>query len=499
MPRLPYRILYNQDCTNLFSITEEQVGPRHVEHMVDEVADAGVDVFLVNPNAQRANFPSRARQTYWDGYRPGDRNFFGPVPDDTVPRRDHWVRQMKGLADQGCNYLEHALGCCRKRGIVPGVSVRMNDLHDMPWVGSHTHSQFFLDHPEYRLELPQICGWGCIALNYAHEEVREHYLAFIGELAEDYDFEVLELDFLRFTSYFPRTEFKRHCAIMSDFIREVRGVLQGSGKEIALVPRVATNPAAAYELGFDVATWAQEGLIDGLTIGGFHNTSWEMAAEAYREMLGETALYASTEFSANREDGLESRYLPLEAELMRGFASGYLAAGADGVCIFNFFCAREMRPQRGPLFDVIGSLGQMKELRDTERTHLITSGRSQCEADGPIQVPVSLEIGRSQCFQILLARPTIRANVEARITFTTPGEPAAGKLWLQANDTPLGPAREVQPVEAPEAGAQAAIFAVSQDVLRDGRNRLTLRNEGRDMTVRRVEVRISPREMVRSS
>ncbi|HUW32032.1 MAG TPA: hypothetical protein VM223_10500 [Planctomycetota bacterium] len=60
MPRLPYRVVYNQDCTNLFVTVKDPLRPEHVDRMVDEVADGGADVLLVNPNAQRVNYPSRA-------------------------------------------------------------------------------------------------------------------------------------------------------------------------------------------------------------------------------------------------------------------------------------------------------------------------------------------------------------------------------------------------------------------------------------------------------
>ena len=90
--KLTYRVLYNEDCTVFFDRgghTKEGV-----QRMVDEVADGGADVLLVNPNAQLANYPSKAWQTYWEGYKEGDRSFFGGVPEDTVPRREHWVAQM---------------------------------------------------------------------------------------------------------------------------------------------------------------------------------------------------------------------------------------------------------------------------------------------------------------------------------------------------------------------------------------------------------------------
>ena len=67
-----YRVLYNQDCTNLFD-SGGKLAPRDVQQMVDEVAHGGADVLLVNPNAQLVNYPSKVWQTFWEGYKQGDR------------------------------------------------------------------------------------------------------------------------------------------------------------------------------------------------------------------------------------------------------------------------------------------------------------------------------------------------------------------------------------------------------------------------------------------
>ncbi len=188
------RVLYNQDCTNLFAITKEPLAPEHVDRMVDEVADGGADAMLINPNAQRTCYPSRAWQTFWDGYTPGNRAFFGPVKDEEMSGREAWIRQMKHLDDSGCDYLERALARCRHKGITPGVTVRMNDMHDAPTPTTHMFSSFYIEHPELHLNNPPSCGWSAAGLSYEHAEVREHYLKLIRELVMEYDVEILELD-----------------------------------------------------------------------------------------------------------------------------------------------------------------------------------------------------------------------------------------------------------------------------------------------------------------
>ncbi len=94
-----YRVIYNQDCTNLFSTVKEPIRPEHVTAMVDEVAEGGVDLMLINPNAQKINFPGCDWETFWENC-------------SDMP---HAIRQMKHLAEQGHDYLKLALERCREK------------------------------------------------------------------------------------------------------------------------------------------------------------------------------------------------------------------------------------------------------------------------------------------------------------------------------------------------------------------------------------------------
>jgi len=491
MPRLPYRIIYNQDCTNLFVVVKEPLRPEHVDRMVDEVAGAGADLFLVNPNAQRVNYPSRAWQTFWDGYAPGRREFFGPVPDADVPMREHWVSQMKRLADAGCDYLARALARCRTKRIAPGVTIRMNDMHDVPWPGSNLFSRFYIEHPDLRLSNPPVCGWSAAGLNYEHAAVREHYLSLIREIVAGYDLDVLELDFLRFTSYFPRHDFERHRAIMTEFIREVRGVLASASRRIALTARVATTPASAAELGFDLAAWARDGLVDGVTFGAFLNTAWDMPVDEFRRVAGEdVALYACSDFTVDRRVGLPERWLPRSAEFLRGFASAYRAAGTDGIGFFNFFCSREGNQPRDPLFDVLRELQSLDHLRGQRKAYAITAGWGVGETDGPLQVPVLCGPNQHRAFRMLLAAEPAGTPVEAEIILEGEGKATPADLWLHVNEIAAGPALDLRELAIEGKHVRSAVWSVPAAGLHDGANRLFLRNEADPLTVLAVEVRV---------
>ena len=393
-----YQVLYNQDCSDVFDVTSEPITPQHVELMVDEVADGGADVMLINSNANRVVYPSKVWQTAWDGYVEGDPSFFGSVPAETIERRAEYIGQMKHLADQ-CDYLATALQRCRQKGITPGVSLRMNDMHDAPWPDSNSFSQFWRDNPELHLKSVNARDWGSDGFDYAHAEVREYYLSLVRETAQDYDLDVLELDFSRFCFYFNRGNAPEHCRIMSDFLGEVREILAKTGRAIHLITRIASSPGAAYQLGFDVETWGKEGLVDAIIPTNSLGTAWNMPIDEFRELVGPNiAIYAGADVSGDRRDGLPVRYIPAFPEMLRGFSAGYLAAGADGVEVFNFFLARKHRDiTAAEFFSGLGEMRSLETIRGKPRTHLLDADYWNVEFDLPEPVPC--------CYQEELCTP----------------------------------------------------------------------------------------------
>lgn len=496
MTKRPFRIVYNQDCTNLFATTREPIGPQDVDHMVDEVADGGAQVMLINPNAQLVNYPSRVWQTFWDGYEPGKRTFFGSIPEDGIAGREAWLGQMQRLAGDGCDYLARALARCRAKGITPGVSVRMNDMHDAPWPDSHFFSRFYVEHPEWHLDNPAICGWGAKGWDYTHEGVREHYLALIRELVECYDLDVLELDFMRFQCYFPRTDIMRHADIMTGFIRAVREILNSSGRSIELIPRIATNPAAALELGFDVAAWAKDGLVDGITAAAFLNTNWDIPVDAFRRLAGRAiAVYAGTDFLVEHVPELPKRSLPLEADLMRGLASGYAAAGADGLNFFNFFCTRESPSERhDPLFHLLRELRDPAALRGRSKTYTVTaaSGGGMNETDRPSVFPAILSSRHRKEILMLMASESRKTKVVAILSVCGSSLPDPAHLWLHVNDGTACSAAAMNVETFKDKQVGILTFNFPPAVLRNGWNRVVIRNEGNDVTLLRLDVQVDP-------
>jgi hypothetical protein len=489
-----YRILYNDDSGHSF--TGDAPTPESIEQTVDEVAAGGADVFLVSACDQRTYFPSKVWQTHWEGLKEKGRSFFGDIPEDKIAFRRKYIGNMASLADQ-CDYLETVLTRCRERGMAPGITLRMNDMHDAPWPNSHLFSRFYKQNRHFTLSAspghdPWPRSWGGGGLNYAFPEVREHFLSLVRELAGAYDFDVLELDFMRFSFYFDRENIDAHCETMTDFIAQVREILDSTSRPIALIPRLASSPGAARQLGFDVQSWAQKELVDAITVSNMLCTSWDLPIQEFRSLVGpNVAIYAGTEVQADHRDGLPVRYLPENREMLRGLAAGYLAVGADGINTFNYFLARNHQQVTAEEFyGRLREMGSLAEARKKTRVHVLSAGAYQTvECDMPEQVPMVIRANKARRFEMLLAAEAKGQEVQLLLYFD--GESVTDQLWLRIGPHPVGHALEIR--EGPAGKnrkSKIAVFKVPSGVIQDGKNDLIVRSESMSTTILGIDVQI---------
>ena len=490
MKRMPYRVIYNQDCSHLFSATPDEITPAHVDRMVDEVAQGGADLMLIGVNGQRVNYPSRVWQTHFSTHG-----------------------KMKRLVDQGCDYLARALARCRQAGIAPGVTVRMNDSHGTERSGRHPWvSDFYWDHPEWRLKT-RFRRKNLLFMHtfdYRQPEVREHYLALIREVITGYSFEVLELDFLRHPPYFPPGSSEKHRAIMTEFVREVRKLLDSREGDKTLLVRVPDAAPAAYDLGLDVKRWAREGLIDGLTASGFCHTAWQMDVDEFRRLVGErVAFYPGAEYIASNPERFPladyqshdpTRFMPLDERKVRGFAAGYYASGADGVYLFNFFVPRDRNlfSDNEPKFEVLGELSDPAKLRGKPKTYTLTAGGKDWKyqgIDGPDQVPCVVEAALPRVFSILMASEPEGSQVEVEVFVEGDPDNRLEDLRLHINEFSAGNAIEIEPVADDlvvdnPLPVNKILFGAKSEMLLEGRNRLTFHSASAPLTVLTIEARV---------
>jgi len=334
-------LMLNEDCNHFaYSRTPDEMTPEGVDALVDRYAkDTRVTDLLFNVNGMRSSVPSAVKQVFWDGFDPeagDDQSYFAHVPDYERPIIRKWVGNMLLMEQRGIDPYARWLARGRALGVRGWISVRMNDIHCVDVRGHMMHDRIWEDHPEYWRELEREFESPIDrALDYGHAAVREHYLAYIRELAERYDMDGLELDFMRQPYNFRAGHEAEGATLMTALVRQVREMTQARGVRLAV--RVPGWPETARRLGLDAAAWAREGLIDHLIISSIFSTcDNDMPVEEWKAQLYETkvALLTSLEYSLSPFP--QARVRPHTTDTLRGTAAGYLDRGADGLYLFNF-------------------------------------------------------------------------------------------------------------------------------------------------------------------
>ena len=164
--------------------------------------------------------------------------------------------------------------------------------------------------------------------------MRQLKLATLREVAENYDFDGIEIDFARGPILLPlghQWENRHH---LTDYMRAVRSmtlaVEEKRGRPFLLAARIPENLEGCHYDGMDVETWAREQLVDLLVLG---NRSFEVDLAAFRRITAGTdiKLYPCID-DHHASDGYE--HPPIE--VFRGVFANWWHQGVDGIQTFNF-------------------------------------------------------------------------------------------------------------------------------------------------------------------
>jgi hypothetical protein len=491
-PKPPFRVLYSNDTTNTLTC----VSPWHkrgapfrrelLEATVDEVAGRGVEVHLLQPGL--GWIPWWKSKVY-----PADAHY-------------RWFTEQTGLAPDsfgqymldGGDMVQVFLDRCRRRGQTPFISLRMNDGHHLENAGLRNRgaacaSRFYVEHPEYRIG-PNPDRWEQRVLNWAIPAVREHKLAFIRELCENYDFAGFELDFMRFYNYFQtdKTTLDERRQIMTGFVRQVREVLDRTstaGRRRWLCARVPCYQLALDGLGLAPAMLVDAG-VDMLNVSASYFTIQQTDLAAIRRQAPGAAVYL--EFCHTIANGRRPAVKGYDTFPFRRATPEQIATaahlayrrGADGISAFNVVYYREHGgPGRGPFneppFSVFEHLGDPAWLARRPQHYILTPGWGNAFVKRPV-MPRSLKPGQTTAFQLDLAPPEGGWKRGGR--FRIQAETAMGdSRWTaRLNGEKLEPnADRSEPYPNPYPPMlgkpdQMRAWSVPANLLRDGLNRIEL-------------------------
>ncbi|HOE61782.1 MAG TPA: alpha/beta hydrolase family protein [Candidatus Latescibacteria bacterium] len=289
---------------------------------------------------------------FFTALKMGD-TLLNPLPPGSRWRGRDVYNATADFAKQGLDALEMGLRYSRSEGRVAVASLRMNDTHDQEHTPEKPYflfSPFKIRHPEClmgtREKKPPLCAWS--AVDYTRPEVRKAMAGYVQQLADNYDFDALDLDFFRHVQYFRSVAWGAESAsdeeraMMTDLVRDIRKILdaRGAQKGRRLLLSVRTPDSAAYchAVGLDVERWMKEKLIDVWCGSGyFRLCPWKESAE-FAHRYG-VKYYASLDESRIERHCARLKLPRLDGRNSReNFAARVAAAteeGCDGIVFFN--------------------------------------------------------------------------------------------------------------------------------------------------------------------
>ena len=243
---------------------------------------------------------------------------------------------LRTLDDAGIDFIQTIMARCATHGIPFYAGMRMNDRH----MGSGSNQQYrplvqkLIDaHPE--CELKEFPG----GLDYKYDYVREALLAFIEEFLGRYDVDGLEFDWPRWCHIFKASEAAENAPCLTDFTRKTRAILNAAAERrgcdrLPLGVRVAQTMDECVNLGYDVAIWVTEGLVDYICPSDFFYTDFNARTEEFVDLARNTTckIYPSIHPLVSWQN---SRGL-MGLEEYRAAAKNFYAYGAHGVSPYNY-------------------------------------------------------------------------------------------------------------------------------------------------------------------
>ena len=255
------------------------------------------------------------------------------------------VNIIPELVRQGTGVLEEQIKYARAHGIEFFAGIRVNDVHDVidkPERPVPFFSKWKRDNPQLLLGrgLPW-ADWS--ALDFAHQEVRDKFVAVLTEIAERYPVDGLSIDLQRTCRFFKsagRGEMPSAAEVemLSEMFRRLRQnterIGRKRGRPVLLAVRGLDSIGYSLGVGFDWEGLMKEGVIDIFIAGGtIHLEPWAKSV-ALCHKYG-VKCYASIDdplcgFTAPR------LYRTAPPSYFARIAAAY-QQGVDGIYYFNLF------------------------------------------------------------------------------------------------------------------------------------------------------------------
>ena len=491
-------IALNEDNSHyFFTRAGQKLTAEDVDAWVDQYAGTQVKQLFLCPNCMRTSYASDVWDPIWRNYDPDgpdDQPLLASTSPEQRASMRGWIHTAWQLHQDGIDVYERWINRSRQKGISPWLTMRMNDVHNVDDERSFIHSEFWRNNPQWRRVPYRFSEWTDRAFDYGRAEVREFHMALIRELAARYDFDGLELDWMRFGFHFQPGHEHEGAGMLTEFVAQVRALLDEweprRGHKIHLSARVPSRPQSAVGLGMDAITWARRKLIDTLVITPFWaSAETDMPIELWKQLLEGTGVRLAA--------GLEVLLRPNPAwpqhqtnslETVRGAASSFLARGADSIYLFNYMDSQTAMDDLENYPALLREIGSLETMEGKPRRHVLTFADTWAPGEPrALPLPCTLAVNGWAAFRLHIgsAPRNGRALVCLGIQGSMPSQVRVNGAYCNPTSTPI-------PISNPKPEDALQQFDVPLEALLDGYNVIELHAHTTPLTVQWVEIDILP-------
>ncbi|MEI6871736.1 MAG: family 10 glycosylhydrolase [Verrucomicrobiota bacterium] len=355
--------------------------------------------------------------------------------------------------EQGLDYFEELIKRGHTRGKEIWWGLRMNEVerghlavYDIKtFAEMKERNPVKAAHPEWLLR----SWWWQGFWNYAVKEVRDYRLSIVREVAEQYDFDGVQLDFLRTTPHLPPGKQWENREHLTCFMRDVRTSLQSQaakrGRPFLLAARVPDSIEGCHTDGLDIETWAREGLVDVLVLG---TRTIRVDVASFRKAMAGAPVKLMPSFDCfHATDGYHGDQ---SLDLVRGVFGNYLHQDADGVGAFNgIIGSPEQAAKLGltqtdtrdlQVFSTIGSLATMSDRAryypiDRRGGYAHNEGYGSSNSNAPL--PIELRNDQSPSTLTLPVWESVKSGTNARVRLVLFQHVETDEVAVRLNGTVL--------------------------------------------------------------
>ena len=356
---------------------------------VDQFADSGADtlVYVAGLEGGTQMYDSGVAQTWGDN-----------VKQWTHPVWYRAGRHLKQLIQDGHDPLKLICERAHRQDLLllAGNWISLQGADRKTEAGRGRQSDFVFDHPRFEVgpeQDPRAATVHPRRFSFLHKPVRDERLAVFAELLSKYSTDGVEINLVEFVPMCRFDQVEQLSPLLSEWLGRLRQVAdraadeQGRAKRIYV--KLPTDIATQKELGYDVASWITDNLVDGLVcMNGMGEAG--MTQTWSLEPLKKLAEGSSCRLVAGFSDLLHSQFHRSATQSMTwAAAANAWDDGADGFAIVDYHWTPNGWPLTADDYQTLRVLGHPELLRIREKDYRAPRlGRNQSE---PVTWPRSMK------------------------------------------------------------------------------------------------------------